>query len=134
MNPVDPSLRDSPGIVTEDGHILKYRRRHLLKLDLEAEIWKIFVGLNLQHYSRMINVDEVFLDPLTGNLLLPGFPDYWEENENRYSLTDLRLAWNIIETLRITAICRNLFNVEYLGRPGDIGQPRSMSLQLRLNF
>jgi iron complex outermembrane receptor protein len=134
MNPVDPSLRDSPGIVEEDGHILKYRRRHLLKLDLEAEIWKIFVGLNLQHYSRMINVDQVFLDPLTGNLLLPGFPDYWEENENRYSLMDLRLAWNVSETIRITAICRNLFNVEYLGRPGDIGQPRSMSLQLRLHF
>lgn len=134
MNPVDPSLLDSPDIVAEDGHILKYRRRHLLKLDLEAEIWKIFVGLNFQHYSRMINVDEVFLDPLTGNLLLPGFPDYWEENENRHSLMDLRLGWNIIETLRITAICRNLFNVEYLGRPGDIGQPRSISLQLRLDF
>jgi iron complex outermembrane receptor protein len=134
MNPVDPSLKDSPGIVEEDGHILKYRRRHLLKLDLEAGIRKIFVGVNLQLYSRMINVDRVFLDPLTGNLLLPGFPDYWEENENSYSLTDLRLGWNMSEALRITAICRNLFNVEYLGRPGDIGQPRSISLQLRLSF
>lgn len=134
MNPVDPSLKDSAEIVEEDGHILKYRRRHLLKLDMEAEIWKIFAGINYQYYSRMINVDEVFVDPLTGNLLLPGFPDYWEENENNYSLVDLRLGWNITDLINITAICRNVFNVEYLGRPGDIGRPRNFSLQLRLNF
>ena len=134
MNPVDPSLLDSTGIVEQDGHILKYRRRHLLKLDLEAGAWKLFAGLNYQYYSRMINVDEVFLDPLIGNLLLPGFPDYWEGHENNYSLLDLRLGWNITDLVRITAICRNLFNVEYLGRPGDIGRPRTVSLQLRLDF
>jgi len=134
MNPVDPSLLDSIEIVEEDGHVLKYRRRHLLKLDLEAEIWKILAGLNFQHYSRMINVDDVFLDPIIGNLLLPGFPDYWEDHENRYSLLDARLGLNITEMIRITAICSNLFNKEYLGRPGDIGRPRNFSLQLRLVF
>lgn len=134
MNPVDPLLLDSADIVEEDGHILKYRRRHLVKLDLEADIWKIFAGINFQYYSRMINVDEVFLDPFIGNILLPGFPDYWEENENAYSLVDLRLGWNITEILRITAILRNAFNVEYLGRPGDIGKPRNITLQVRLNF
>jgi iron complex outermembrane receptor protein len=134
MNPVDPSLLDSVDIVEEDGHILKYRRRHLLKLDLEAGVWKIFAGANFQYNSRMINVDEVFLDPLIGNLLLPGFPDYWEENETAYSLLDLRLGWNITEMIRITCILNNAFNVEYLGRPGDIGRPRNITLQLRLNF
>jgi len=134
MNPVDPSLLDSAEVVAEDGHILKYRRRHLLKLDLEAEVWKIFAGANFQYYSRMINIDEVFLDSFTGNLLLPGFPDYWEANDTAYSLLDLRLGWNISKVVRITAILRNAFNVEYLGRPGDIGQPRNISLQLRFNF
>jgi iron complex outermembrane receptor protein len=134
MNPVDPSLLDSTDIKEEDGHILKYRRRHLIKLDLEAEFWKLFAGVNFQYYSRMINVDEVFLDPFIGNLLLPGFPNYWEENANSYSLMDIRLGWNITRMIRITAICRNLYNVEYLGRPGDIGRPREISLQLRLDF
>jgi outer membrane cobalamin receptor len=134
MNPVDPSLLDSVDIVEEEGHILKYRRRHLLKLDLEAGVWKIFAGANFQYNSRMINVDEVFLDPLIGNLLLPGFPDYWEEHNIAYSLLDLRLGWNITEMIRIACIFNNAFNVEYLGRPGDIGQPRNITLQLRLNF
>ncbi len=134
MNPVDPSLLDSAEIVAEDGQILKYRRRHLLKLDLEASAWNIFVGTNFQYYSRMINIDEVFLDPLTGNLLLPGFPDYWKDHDTAYTVMDFRLGWNITDMIRITAILRNAFNIEYLGRPGDIGQPRNISLQLGLEF
>lgn len=134
MNPVDPSLLDSAEIVAEDGQILKYRRRHLLKLDLEAGVWKIFAGANFQYYSRMINVDEVFIDPVIGNLLLPGFPDYWEEHATDYTMLDFRLGWNISEVFRITAILRNACNVEYLGRPGDIGPPRNISLQLRFDF
>jgi iron complex outermembrane receptor protein len=134
MNPVDPSLLDSVEIMEEDGHILKYRRRHLVKMDLEADIWKVFAGANFLYNSRMINIDEVFLDPFIGNLLLPGFPDYWEENDSAYTLLDFRLGWNITTMIRITAILRNAFNVEYLGRPGDIGQPRNITLQLRLEL
>ena len=134
MNPVDPSLLDSAEVVNQDGQILKYRRRNLLKGDLEASAWKLFAGINLQYNSRMINVDEVFLDPFVGNLLLPGFPQYWEEHATGYTLIDFRLGWNITEMIRITAILRNAFNVEYLGRPGDIGQPRNITLQLRLEL
>ena len=134
MNPVDPSLLDSAEIVEEDGQILNYRRRHLLKLDLEAEVWKLFTGVNLQYYSRMINVDEVFLEPDVGNLILPGFPGYWEEHATSYTLLDFRLGWNISKMIRITTILKNAFNVEYLGRPGDIGAPRNITLQLRLEF
>ena len=134
MNPVDPSLLDSAEIVKEEGHILKYRRRHLVKMDLEADLGHLFAGVNFQYYSRMIRVDEVFLDPLIGNLLLPGFPDYWEEHARGYALTDLRLGWDISEVVRLTVNVRNVFNVEYLGRPGDIGPPRSATLQLHLNF
>jgi iron complex outermembrane receptor protein len=134
MNPVDPSLLDSAEIVEADGQILKYRRRHLVKLDMEAELGKFTGGINLQYNSRMINVDEAFLDPFIGNLLLPGFPRYWEENATGYTVLDFRLGWNITRMIRVTAILRNAFNVEYLGRPGDIGPPRNITLQLRLDL
>ncbi len=134
MNPVDPSLLDSAEVVNQEGHILKYRRQHLLKGDLEASFWKLFAGINMQFNSKMINVDEVFLDPFTGNLLLPGFPQYWEDHSRSYSLIDFRLGWNISEMIRVTALLQNALNVEYLGRPGDIGRPRNFTLQLRLNF
>lgn len=134
MNPVDPSLLDSAELVAEEGHILKYRRRHLLKLDLELEAWKFFAGMNLQYNSRMINVDKAFIDPGIGNLILPGFPAYWEEHATNYSVVDFRLGWNITSMIRIATILRNALNVEYLGRPGDIGPPRNITLQLRLNL
>ena len=125
MNPVDPLFPDS---------VLKYRRRHLIKGDLQLGIWKIFAGINFQYNSKMVNVDEAFLDPFIGNMLLPGFPDYWEEHSTAYSLLDFRLGWNITEMLRVTAILRNSLNVEYLGRPGDIGPPRNITFQLHLDL
>jgi outer membrane receptor protein involved in Fe transport len=82
----------------------------------------------------MIHVDEVFIDPLLGNLLQPGFPDYWEDHATGYSLVDLRLGWNITGWIRINAILKNTLNVEYLGRPGDLGPPRSITLQTRFKF
>lgn len=134
MNPVDPSIIKEFGKGEDEAYILKYRRRHLLKADLEAEFWKIFAGVNLQFNSRMINVDEVFIDPLTGNLLQPGFPEYWAEHAIGYTRLDFRLGWNITEMFRINTILKNAFNVEYLGRPGDIGPPRNITLQARVTF
>ena len=134
MNPVDPSIISEQGKDEEEEYILKYRRRHLVKGDLEVEFWKIFTGVNFQYNSRMINVDEVFIDPFIGNLLQPGFPDYWIEHAAGYMLFDFRLGWNISPLFRVNAIMRNAFNVEYLGRPGDIGPPRNIILHAKITF
>jgi outer membrane cobalamin receptor len=134
MNPVDPSIIGEFGKDESEAYILKYRRRHLFKVDVEAEVWKLFAGVNLQYNSRMINVDEVFIDQTIGNLLQPGFPDYWYENSGGYTLIDFRLGWNITQMFRINTILKNAFNVEFLGRPGDIGPPRNLTLQAKITF
>jgi outer membrane receptor protein involved in Fe transport len=134
MNPVDPSLIEALGREKTDAYVLKYRRRHLFKADFELQVWKLFAGVNFQYNSRMIQVDSVFIDPLVGNLLQPGFPDYWNEHATGYTLVDFRLGMNITQGLRINAILRNAFNVEYLGRPGDLGPPRNFTLQARFRF
>ena len=135
MDPVDPVLLDSIGRTETEEYVLKYRRRHLVKSDLEAEAWKVFAGITVQHNSRMINVDEAFIDTTSlKDLLLPGFSDYWYHHASGYTLVDLRIGWNISPAFRMVAILRNAFNVEYLGRPGDIGPPRQFTLQLRITF
>ncbi|MFH0756621.1 MAG: TonB-dependent receptor [Bacteroidota bacterium] len=134
MDPVDPVLLESTGRVENDTFVLKYRRRHLLKSDLEVSFWKMFAGINFQFNSTMINVDQAFIDPFLGNQLLPGFPDYWNENRHGYALLDLRLGWSISKSFRMNVLVRNLANVEYLGRPGDLGPPRQITLQGRLTF
>jgi iron complex outermembrane receptor protein len=134
MNPVDPTIIEEEGKGEDEAYILKYRRRHLVKADLELGFWKLFSGVNFQYNSRMINVDEVFIDPLIGNLLQPGFPDYWLEHATGYFLVDFRLGWNISSMFRVNTILRNAFNIEYLGRPGDIGPPRNITLQMKVTF
>ena len=134
MDPVDPLVLDSLGRTEDEAYVLKYRRRHLLKSDLEAEVIGIFAGINLQYNSRMINVDEAFISPVLGEAILPGFPGYWEDQAGAYLLVDLRLGWNISKQFRISALMVNAMNVEYLGRPGDIGPPRQFTLQLKLTF
>lgn len=134
MDPVNPVMLDSMGRSEEEAYILNYRRRHLVKSDLELEIWKLLAGANLQFNSKMINVDEAFIDQLLGNVLLPGFPDYWENEASGYVRLDLRLGWNITHFIRIHAILKNATNVEYLGRPADLGPPRHITLQLKFTF
>jgi len=134
MNPVDPEILNSEGRGEDEAYILKYRRRHLLKTDVEMEVWRISAGANFQYNSRMINVDQVFIDQLTGNLLQPGFPQYWSTHATGYFLADFRLGINILESFRMNAIVRNALNREYLGRPGDIGPPRNITLQARIKF
>ncbi len=134
MNPVDPEILNSEGRGEDEAYILKYRRRHLLKTDVEMEFWRMTAGANLQYNSRMINVDQVFIDQLTGNLLQPGFPQYWNTHATGYFLADFRLGISILESFRVNAIVRNALNREYLGRPGDIGPPRNITLQARITF
>ena len=134
MNPVDPSVIEKRGKDEDESYILKYRRRHLLKGDLELGFRGLFAGLNFQYNSRMVNVDSVFIQPFVGNLIQPGFPEYWSNHSVGYTLVDSRLGWDINKWLRINAIIRNVFNVEYLGRPGDIGPPRNITFQVRYKF
>ena len=134
MDPVDPQILEEEGKGEDEAYVLKYRRRHQVKADAETEIWRIFAGVNLQYNSRMVNVDQVFIDPLTGNLLQPGFPEYWNNHATGYLLVDFRLGWNILQSLRLNVILRNAFNREYLGRPGDLGPPRNITLQVKLDF
>lgn len=134
MNPVDPSIIDEVGKDKDESYILKYRRRHLLKGDLSLRYRGLFAGINFQYNSKMINVDDVFIDPLFGELIQPGFPEYWSNRSNGYSLLDARLGWDISKWMRISGIVRNVFNVEYLGRPGDLGPPRNITVQTRFKF
>jgi iron complex outermembrane receptor protein len=133
MHPVDIDIKAAGGSVP-DAYILKYRHKHALKADVEAEMKWFLIGAGFNYTSRMVNVDQVFTDSFTGNLFLPGYPDYRKNNDSAFLIMDLRFALNITKFIRINLIARNLLNKEYIGRPGDIGPPRNLTLQLRVKF
>ena len=133
MQPLDLDKLKEEDLEADDL-ILKYRHKHAAKTDLEIELKRFLFGANVAYTSRMVNVDEVFVDPVFGNLFLPGYPAYRDANESSILLTDLRVAWKINAHIRLNLIARNLFNREYIGRPGDIGPPRNLTLQLRVKI
>jgi outer membrane cobalamin receptor len=129
--PIDMNVPDSASV--EDKY-LKYRNIHSVKADAETKYKRITFGMTFLYSSRIKNIDAVFLDPLFGEMILPGFPAYWKENNTGYSVFDGRLMFDISRNLTIACIIKNIFNKEYMGRPGDIYPPRNITLKLNVRF
>jgi iron complex outermembrane receptor protein len=135
MYPVDLNAADSAGGNGTD--FLKYRYQHSVKSDAEVSFWRFALGCTFIYNSRMERIDDVFTDntvPPVGNLILPGFPGYWEENNTGYAVLDARMLCNITSFLSAGLIVKNILNTEYMGRPGDIQPPRNITLRLTAEF
>lgn len=131
LHPVDMTISpDNPDTL----NILKYRFKHSLKTNLELRRKRIRVGTTIIFRSKTERIDEVFTDPLIGNMILPGFPGYWQEHQKSHLIINTRLGYKIAQKGEITIHARNLLNKEYIIRPGDIGPPRNFSLQLSWEF
>jgi outer membrane cobalamin receptor len=129
--PIDMNVPDSAKV--EDKY-LKYRNIHSVKADAETKYKRITFGMTFIYNSKIKNIDAVFLDPLFGELILPGFPAYWKENNTGYSVFDGRLMFDISQQVSIACIVKNIFNNEYMGRPGDIYPPRNITLKLNVKL
>jgi iron complex outermembrane receptor protein len=117
-----------------ESEILKYRYMHSFKFDTEMAYRRMVWGITMVANSRMESIDEVFLNPLYGNLILPGFPDYWEEHHTGYWVIDARFIYRVTSFLKAGLAGKNLFNREYMGRPGDIQPPRNLTLRLSFDL
>lgn len=126
INPVefDPAANNS------NDRYLKYRKKHSAKLVAGAEYGKIQAGIDLYYKSRILGIDDVFVNPLTREQVLPGFYDYWTKNNTGYVVADLSAGYRINEKISISLSVKNITNTEYLGRPGDIQPHRNFSLRL----
>ncbi len=114
--------------------MLKYRRHHTVKMLLSSSYKKWDIGLGLVARSKMLRIDQVFLDPLTRERILPGFYEYWQSANTGHLIIDLQAGYQISGQLRLSLAIKNLTNVEYIGRPGDIQPQRNISLRLSAGF
>ncbi len=113
---------------------LKYRRKHSAKMSFIVTWKRIKSGLDLYARSKTLNIDDVFLNPATREEILPGFYDYWQENNTGYFLMDGNFGYRIGDAMKISLAVKNITNTEYLGRPGDIQPHRNFSLRLSGRF
>jgi outer membrane receptor protein involved in Fe transport len=128
MNPIDLSSD------TVEDQILKYRYLHSAKADLEAIFNKFNSGLTVSYQSFMERIDEAFEEEILGQEIFPGMKEYRAENNQGQVVLDFRFGWQFTPSSCISLIIKNLFNEEYMGRPGDIQPPRNISLQYILKI
>ena len=137
MNPVslnnDPKYRAQ--FSDKCSNMLKYRFKHLAKLDVEANYLKYSSGISCRYNSFMENIDLVFEQPIAGSTyILPGLLEYRKKFNKGVFVIDFRLGYKLNNNFRIGLIANNIFNAEYSSRPGDIQAPRNFMLQLQMKF
>lgn len=109
--------------------ILRYRFRHTLKMDLNAEYRRFGLGVNMAYYSYLDNVDEVF------KLLIPGVAeDRAKENYTGEFILNLRAMYNVQDKVSFSFIVENVLNNDYALRPSKPNAPRSFTFQTKLKF
>ncbi len=128
MDPVDLSSD------TLENEILKYRYRHSFKSDIDVEIHKFSFGLSTIYRSFIERIDEAFEESILGTEIFPGLKEYRQENNSGQIVFDVRASYSFTPASKLSLIVKNLFNEEYMGRPGDIQPPRSFTLQFLLDL
>ncbi|MDP4223312.1 MAG: TonB-dependent receptor [Bacteroidota bacterium] len=113
---------------------LKYRRKHSGKIAFQLSWKNVGAGLGLYAKSKILNIDDVFLNPLTRESILPGFYDYWTNDNKGYFVMDGNIDWKFTSNLDLSLVVKNITNTEYMGRPADIQPPRNFSLRLSGKF
>jgi outer membrane receptor protein involved in Fe transport len=136
-NPIDLNVKIPDSLKSTKANILKYRNYHSAKADIEVNYKKISSGLSMVYTSKMINIDNVFEEPLFEGstiYILPGLKEYREKHNKGHIVFDFRVSYTMDEHSKLSFVIKNLFNKEYMGRPGDIRPPRNLSLQYIINF
>jgi iron complex outermembrane receptor protein len=105
---------------------LKYRRKHSGLLSLDTQIKRATIGFSLFMRSKILNIDEVFIT----TPILPGFGEYWAGHNRGYTTIDWNFGYMINEKFTLSFAVKNLTNVEYMGRPGDIQPQRTWSIRV----
>lgn len=151
-NPVNLAGADSTA--SSDNPVLKYRYIHSFKGDLDFEAKRFTFGFNWIYNSPMKNVDRLFCDErdpeqmdqveadmyqfyflMSDLFLLPGYWNYRIANANMPFVSfDARFGFKFNEHIRASFLMKNVFNTEYVGRPGDMRPPRRFELQLSAKF
>ncbi|MFO7723064.1 MAG: TonB-dependent receptor [Bacteroidales bacterium] len=112
------------------GNYLKFRRHNAFSINGGAYYRKFEFNFQATARSKILNIDDVFLNPATREDILPGFYDYWMAHNDAFVVLDASFGYRLTEKFRVSLSLKNLTNTEYMGRPGDIQPHRHLSLRL----
>lgn len=115
-------------------NILKYRFRKNLKADLEIT-WKFLsIGMSMNYYSFMQNIDKVFYDIDTPYRLPTGIKKYRENHNRGTTVYDGRIRAEVNTHFSVAVVSSNIMNLSYSLRPLKIESPRTIRVQICAKF
>lgn len=108
-----------------DTLFLKYRNRHMVRLDLEADIYRFTLGTTMYYNSFMESFDDV--------LYVFDVATYYKNRQPQRGdfILDVRMAYQVTEQAKISFIVKNATNLAYSNRPGMMNSPISFTVQFR---
>jgi outer membrane receptor for ferrienterochelin and colicins len=110
------------------NNYLKYRYKHLFRLDLQVNYSKFEAGVSVKYNSEMLNMDAAFVE-----LIDTTINNAW--NQLGSTLTfDIRAAYKLNQRFKINVQVLNLTNTVYFNRPADLRPPRTWQLQAVYTF
>ena len=112
---------------------LKYRHKHVTKLDMQYKFGKWSIGTSFRYNSFMLNVDKIFVEPFFENLV-PGIPESREELADGDFIIDSRFIYEFNQSTTFSLIVNNLLNREYQSRPANMMAPRNLSFKLSMSI
>ncbi len=108
-------------------NFLKYRNKHTIKTDIEAQYKNWTLGTGFRFISPMINIDRIFEDE---SAFPVGIARFRKNHVKGTYLLDARLFYQINPTIRIGFLVKNILNQLYTDRPANPMPPRNYTLQV----
>ncbi len=115
-----------------EGNFLKYRPKHLCRIDVQYELKGWELGLSIRYNSYLQNIDKAFVGfPIV--YVVPGIQTVRDKGKNGDYIIDLRFGKSFKQT-KVLVLVNNLLNRQYMTRPCDMRPPRSYMLQVNYSF
>lgn len=108
--------------------MLKYRNRHLVKVDVESAYKNFLFGIDFRYYSKLESMDTIFV------AVIPGMTDYTASRSGNEYTFNVRAAYDFGKFGQITLIVNNLTNRFYTLRFARAEPPRHFTLQYRIRL
>tara|TARA_B100001758_G_scaffold247960_1_gene269221 strand:+ start:4152 stop:6506 length:2355 start_codon:yes stop_codon:yes gene_type:complete len=121
---------------SSDSSLLKYRYKHIAKIDLETIYKKISIGGSFRYNDFMQNIDKIFTEEFIGgdNGMIPGINKAREQFNTGDFVIDARAGYQYNNIIRIGLVINNLLNREYMTRPATMMPPRTFAVQCNLKI
>jgi len=118
---------NNPGEDIRKG-LARYRFRHMIRGDVEADINQFSIGLAARYNSFMDKIDQIFEGAIDG------IAEYRENNTHGDLVLDARLGYHFSNNAQVRLLVKNLTNNTYSIRPAKLQPPINFTLQYKHKF